>query len=313
MTLEHYPGMTEGAIRKIVDEARSQWQVMDCTVIHRDRELQPNDQIVLVAVASSHRADAFAACQFIMDYLKTQAPFWKKEHRPEGARWQRLHRDHAVRPREVRGRQGVGLPACRPAAAHLVPAARRSTASFRRPTAATRVAALWPGAHARRRRSARHLRASASARSRTAEILLAARVVGGLQMIDRGEADDKIVAVLEGDYVWGQCRDIADAADRPGRAAPALLPDLQAGAGAPARSTIGATYGVERALQGGREPLAGGLRAAQPAVDFRELSAGRGLRSCFGRDEELTDRTSPGCSAGRRSRCALRCRTPSAR
>jgi len=87
MTLEHYPGMTENAIKKIVEEARSQWQVMDCTVIHRYGDLQPNDQIVLVAVASSHRADAFAACQFIMDYLKTQAPFWKKEHRAEGARW----------------------------------------------------------------------------------------------------------------------------------------------------------------------------------------------------------------------------------
>lgn len=87
MTLEHYPGMTENAIKKIVEEARSQWEVMDCTVIHRYGELQPNDQIVLVAIASSHRADAFAACQFIMDYLKTQAPFWKKEHHAEGARW----------------------------------------------------------------------------------------------------------------------------------------------------------------------------------------------------------------------------------
>lgn len=87
MTLEHYPGMTENAIRKIVEEARSQWEILDFTVIHRYGDLQPNDQIVLVAVASSHRADAFAACQFIMDYLKTQAPFWKKEHRPEGARW----------------------------------------------------------------------------------------------------------------------------------------------------------------------------------------------------------------------------------
>jgi len=87
MTLEHYPGMTENAIRKIVEEARSQWQILDYTVIHRFGDLQPNDQIVLVAVASSHRADAFAACQFIMDYLKTQAPFWKKEHHPDGARW----------------------------------------------------------------------------------------------------------------------------------------------------------------------------------------------------------------------------------
>jgi molybdopterin synthase catalytic subunit len=87
MTLEHYPGMTENAIKKIVEEARSRWEILDYAVIHRYGELQPGDQIVLVAIASSHRADAFAACQFIMDYLKTQAPFWKKEHHPEGARW----------------------------------------------------------------------------------------------------------------------------------------------------------------------------------------------------------------------------------
>jgi molybdopterin synthase catalytic subunit len=87
MTLEHYPGMTENSIRKIVEEARARWQVMDCTVIHRYGKLQPTDQIVLVAVASAHRRDAFAACEFIMDYLKTQAPFWKKEHRAEGAAW----------------------------------------------------------------------------------------------------------------------------------------------------------------------------------------------------------------------------------
>jgi molybdopterin synthase catalytic subunit len=87
MTLEHYPGMTERAIAKIVDEAKSRWQVMDCTVIHRYGALQPNDQIVLVAVASGHRGDAFAACEFIMDYLKTQAPFWKKEQTADGARW----------------------------------------------------------------------------------------------------------------------------------------------------------------------------------------------------------------------------------
>ena len=79
MTLEHYPAMTEAAIRKIVEEAQSRWQVMDCTVIHRYGELKPSDQIVLVAVASAHRGDAFAACEFIMDYLKTRAPFWKKE------------------------------------------------------------------------------------------------------------------------------------------------------------------------------------------------------------------------------------------
>jgi len=87
MTLEHYPGMTERAIGKIVDEAKSRWQVMDCTVIHRYGALEPNEQIVLVAVASAHRGDAFAACEFIMDYLKTQAPFWKKEQGTEGPRW----------------------------------------------------------------------------------------------------------------------------------------------------------------------------------------------------------------------------------
>lgn len=87
MTLEHYPGMTENAIKKIVEEARLRWKILDFTVIHRYGDLQPNDQIVMVAVASSHRGDAFAACQFIMDYLKTEAPFWKKEHYPEGARW----------------------------------------------------------------------------------------------------------------------------------------------------------------------------------------------------------------------------------
>ena len=87
MTLEHYPGMTENSIRKIAEEARSRWQVIDCTVIHRYGELQPSDQIVLVAVASAHRGDAFAACEFIMDYLKTRAPFWKREETPAGSRW----------------------------------------------------------------------------------------------------------------------------------------------------------------------------------------------------------------------------------
>ena len=87
MTLEHYPGMTERAIAAIVEEARGRWNVMDCTVIHRYGELAPGDQIVLVAVASAHRGDAFAACEFIMDYLKTRATFWKKEHRAQGAAW----------------------------------------------------------------------------------------------------------------------------------------------------------------------------------------------------------------------------------
>ncbi len=87
MTLEHYPGMTERAIAAIVEEARGRWSVLDCTVIHRYGDLAPGDQIVLVAVASAHRGDAFAACEFVMDYLKTRAPFWKKEHRAEGAAW----------------------------------------------------------------------------------------------------------------------------------------------------------------------------------------------------------------------------------
>jgi len=87
MTLEHYPEMTENSIRKITEDAGRRWKVMDCTVIHRYGELAPHDQIVLVAVASAHRGDAFAACEFIMDYLKTRAPFWKKEHRGEGAAW----------------------------------------------------------------------------------------------------------------------------------------------------------------------------------------------------------------------------------
>lgn len=87
MTLEHYAGMTEREIAKIVEEAKSRWSVMDATVIHRYGELRPTEQIVLVVVASAHRGDAFAACEFIMDYLKTRAPFWKKERRPEGERW----------------------------------------------------------------------------------------------------------------------------------------------------------------------------------------------------------------------------------
>ncbi len=87
LSLEHYPGMTEKALEKIVADARARWDVIDCTVIHRVGELQPTDQIVLVIVASSHRGEAFDACEFIMDYLKTEAPFWKKEVTPEGARW----------------------------------------------------------------------------------------------------------------------------------------------------------------------------------------------------------------------------------
>ena len=87
MTLEHYPGMTEKAIVEIIGQARGRWEVLDALVIHRIGTLKPTDQIVLVIVASTHRGDAFAACEFIMDYLKTQAPFWKKEVTPQGSRW----------------------------------------------------------------------------------------------------------------------------------------------------------------------------------------------------------------------------------
>ena len=87
MTLEHYPGMTEKALEKIVAEAKSRWNVMDVLVVHRVGELKPTDQIVLVVVAGAHRGEAFAACEFIMDYLKTRAPFWKKEQTTEGTRW----------------------------------------------------------------------------------------------------------------------------------------------------------------------------------------------------------------------------------
>lgn len=87
MTLEHYPGMTEKALEEIVVEARSRWDIYDALVIHRVGPLKPCDQIVLVAVTSAHRGEAFAACEFIMDYLKTKAPFWKKEATPDGGRW----------------------------------------------------------------------------------------------------------------------------------------------------------------------------------------------------------------------------------
>jgi molybdopterin synthase catalytic subunit len=87
MTLEHYPGMTEKALEEIVTEAKSRWDIYGALVIHRVGPLQPCDQIVLVAVTSAHRGEAFASCEFIMDYLKTRAPFWKREATPEGARW----------------------------------------------------------------------------------------------------------------------------------------------------------------------------------------------------------------------------------
>lgn len=87
ITLEHYPGMTEKALEKIVDEAKARWEIYDVLVVHRVGTLKPTDQIVMVMVASAHRGEAFQACEFLMDYLKTRAPFWKKEATPQGGRW----------------------------------------------------------------------------------------------------------------------------------------------------------------------------------------------------------------------------------
>jgi molybdopterin synthase catalytic subunit len=87
MTLEHYPGMTQKALEGICEEAHGRWDLLDTIVIHRVGPLVPGDRIVFVAASSAHRGDAFAACEFIMDYLKTRAPFWKKEQTPEGPRW----------------------------------------------------------------------------------------------------------------------------------------------------------------------------------------------------------------------------------
>lgn len=87
MTLEHYPGMTEKALAGIVEQARARWDLYDVLVIHRVGALQPTDQIVLVVVTSAHRGEAFAACEFVMDYLKTDATFWKKETTAAGTRW----------------------------------------------------------------------------------------------------------------------------------------------------------------------------------------------------------------------------------
>ena len=87
MELEHYPGMTEKSIESMIDAALQRFDILGARVIHRIGVLQPLDQIVLVAVTSAHRGESFQACEFLMDYLKTQAPFWKKEDTPEGARW----------------------------------------------------------------------------------------------------------------------------------------------------------------------------------------------------------------------------------
>ena len=87
MELEHYPGMTEKAIEAMIDEAMVRFGIFGARVVHRIGVLQPLDQVVLVAVTSAHRGTSFQACEFLMDYLKTQAPFWKKEQTPQGARW----------------------------------------------------------------------------------------------------------------------------------------------------------------------------------------------------------------------------------
>ena len=87
MTLEHYPGMTEKALQGIAEKAQARWRVADLAIIHRIGALKPADQIVMVSVLSAHRGDAFAACEFIMDYLKTDAPFWKKEVSDQGSKW----------------------------------------------------------------------------------------------------------------------------------------------------------------------------------------------------------------------------------
>lgn len=87
LTLEHYPGMTEASIREIIGKARSRWSIEDAVVIHRVGRLAIGEQIVLCLVTSAHRGEAFEACEFIMDWLKTEAPFWKKEETPGGSRW----------------------------------------------------------------------------------------------------------------------------------------------------------------------------------------------------------------------------------
>jgi molybdopterin synthase catalytic subunit len=99
LELEHYPGMTEAAIEKMIDAAMARFDIRGARVVHRVGALKPLDQIVLVAVTSAHRGQAFEACEFLMDYLKTQAPFWKKETSPEGARWvdARVADDEALR------------------------------------------------------------------------------------------------------------------------------------------------------------------------------------------------------------------------
>ena len=106
MELEHYPGMTEKAIEAMIDEAHRRFDIYGARVVHRVGLLQPSDQIVMVAVTSAHRGESFKACEFLMDYLKTQAPFWKKEQTPGGARWV----DARVADDAALGRWGIVKP-----------------------------------------------------------------------------------------------------------------------------------------------------------------------------------------------------------
>ena len=106
MELEHYPGMTEDSIAKMVDQAHARFDFFDAVVVHRVGRLLPADQIVLVAVTSAHRGESYKACEFLMDYLKTQAPFWKKEQTPAGAHWV----DARVSDDQALARWGLDLP-----------------------------------------------------------------------------------------------------------------------------------------------------------------------------------------------------------
>ena len=106
MELEHYPGMTEKSIEAMIDEAQRRFDILGARIVHRVGLLQPRDQIMMVAVVSAHRGQSFQACEFLMDYLKTQAPFWKKEQTPEGARWV----DARVADDEALARWGIQAP-----------------------------------------------------------------------------------------------------------------------------------------------------------------------------------------------------------
>ena len=103
MTLEHYPGMTEKALEEICREAHARWNILETLVIHRVGALAPGERIVLVGVSGAHRGDAFAACEFIMDYLKTRAPFWKKESTPQGERWVEARESDAAAAQRWKG------------------------------------------------------------------------------------------------------------------------------------------------------------------------------------------------------------------